>query len=108
MFGIGTGELIVIAIIALIALGPERLPTVLRTLGRASREVKKATREIRAQTGIDELMHDDVLRDAMRPNAAPARPRAPARSPLDDAARAREQPEEGVDVHHARRREEAT
>lgn len=107
MFGIGTGELIVIAIIALIALGPERLPTVLRTLGRASREIKKATQDLRQHTGIDELLHDDALRDPLRRNAPPARKLAPARALIDDAAREREQPEEGVDVQYARRHEES-
>lgn len=34
MFDIGFAELILIAIIGLLVLGPERLPTVLRTLGR--------------------------------------------------------------------------
>ena len=34
MFDIGWGELVVIGIVALIAIGPKELPTVLRTLGQ--------------------------------------------------------------------------
>ena len=33
MFNLGWGELIVIGIVALIAIGPKELPTVLHTLG---------------------------------------------------------------------------
>ena len=34
MFGIGWGEFVVIGIVALIAIGPKELPTVLRTVGQ--------------------------------------------------------------------------
>ncbi|HTQ82130.1 MAG TPA: twin-arginine translocase TatA/TatE family subunit, partial [Pseudolabrys sp.] len=34
MFGLNWGELVVIGIVALIAIGPKELPTVLRTIGQ--------------------------------------------------------------------------
>lgn len=49
MFGIGTQELIVIGIIALIVVGPKKLPEIGRAIGRGLREIKKATDEIKNQ-----------------------------------------------------------
>ncbi|MBE7415473.1 MAG: twin-arginine translocase TatA/TatE family subunit [Deltaproteobacteria bacterium] len=59
MFGIGIGELILVLIAALIALGPEKLPQMAKALGKAytefmkaGEEVKKSFREAAAQTGV--------------------------------------------------------
>lgn len=47
MFGIGVTELIVIFIIALIVIGPQKLPDIAKALGKAFAEFKKATEEIK-------------------------------------------------------------
>ena len=41
MFDIGWGELVVIGIVALIAIGPKELPTVLRTLGQYMAQIRR-------------------------------------------------------------------
>jgi len=46
MFNIGTPELVVIIVIALIFLGPQQLPELAKSLGKFMREVKKATNEV--------------------------------------------------------------
>jgi Tat protein translocase TatB subunit len=43
MFGIGMQELIIIAIIALIVVGPKKLPDLAKTLGKGFSEFRKAT-----------------------------------------------------------------
>lgn len=47
MFGIGTGELIVILLIAIIVLGPKEIPRIARTLGRGMREIQRAKDELK-------------------------------------------------------------
>ena len=42
-FGIGTGEILLILILALIIWGPGRLPEIARTLGKAVRTLKKGS-----------------------------------------------------------------
>jgi TatA/E family protein of Tat protein translocase len=44
MFGIGFPELLLIMAIALIVLGPKRLPDLARALGRGFSEFKRATK----------------------------------------------------------------
>jgi sec-independent protein translocase protein TatB len=53
MFGIGMPELILIAVVALIVLGPKKLPDLAKSLGRAVREFKKATSELKDSLQVD-------------------------------------------------------
>jgi len=54
MPGIGFGELAVIFLLLLIFVGPQRLPQVARTLGRAMMEVRRATDELKGALYIEE------------------------------------------------------
>ena len=53
MFGIGMPEMILILAIALIVIGPKKLPDLAKSLGRAMREFKKATNELKETMQID-------------------------------------------------------
>jgi len=67
MFGnIGLPELMIIMIVALLVFGPKKLPEIGRTIGKAVREFKKSTDEIKGkfeeQIRIDEFktLKDDL------------------------------------------------
>jgi len=49
MFDIGWGELVVIGIVALIAIGPKELPTVLRTLGQYMAKIRRMAADFQGQ-----------------------------------------------------------
>ena len=61
MFDIGWGELVVIGIVALIAIGPKELPTVLRTLGQYMGKVKRMAAEFQGQ--FQEAMREAEMAD---------------------------------------------
>ncbi len=59
-FGIGLPELIFIAIIALIVLGPERLPATMREIAKMWGYVRNLTRELTSQFGDELKALDDI------------------------------------------------
>lgn len=106
MFGIGSGELLIIALVVLIAVGPKRMPQLMQAVGKGMRDLRKASSDLRKQSGLDDLMREDPLgvRELEREIR---RPVAPQRSQKMSAEmRESEAPAEGVDVDLARRRAE--
>ena len=71
MFDIGFSEMMVIAVLALIVIGPERLPKVARTLGhlagRLQRYVADVKADINREVELDELRK---MRDSMQQAAS--------------------------------------
>lgn len=61
MFDIGWGELVVIGVVALIAIGPKELPGVLRTLGQAMAKVRRMAAEFQGQ--FNEAMREAEMAD---------------------------------------------
>jgi sec-independent protein translocase protein TatB len=59
MFDIGFPELVVISIVALLVIGPEKLPEAIRTMslwvGRVQRSFASIRREIESEIGADEI-----------------------------------------------------
>jgi len=49
VFGLGFGEILIILVLALILLGPTRLPDAAKQLGKSLREFKKATDDLKNQ-----------------------------------------------------------
>ena len=66
MFGIGMPELVVIMVVALIVLGPKRLPEAARGLGKAFAELRRATSGITEELDNAQIMLDEEVRATER------------------------------------------
>jgi sec-independent protein translocase protein TatB len=53
MFNIGTQELLVILLLALIVVGPQKLPELARSIGRGMREFRKMQDEVKDMVKVD-------------------------------------------------------
>ena len=88
-FGIGTWELLLILVLALIIWGPGRLPEIARTLGKITRTLKKASFDL---TTV--LTKEIESEDKNPPPSPPARSTGDQAKPTSSAAvkkRARQQ-----------------
>ena len=68
MFDIGFPELVMISVVALLVIGPEKLPETIRTIslwiGRIQRSFSNIRREIEAEIGADEIrtqLHNEAI-----------------------------------------------
>ena len=55
MFNIGAGEILIVLVVAFVIVGPDDLPKVARWLGRMVRKLRTLIRDIKAETGWDEV-----------------------------------------------------
>ena len=60
MFGLGFQEIIIILIVALLIIGPRKLPDLAKSLGKAFREFKHATEDLKQNFDLDELTREDT------------------------------------------------
>ncbi|MBR1559490.1 MAG: twin-arginine translocase TatA/TatE family subunit [Clostridia bacterium] len=65
MFNIGFGEILIVLVVAFVIVGPDDLPKVARWLGRNVRKLKLLIRDLKRETGWDEIEKEvrDVQRD---------------------------------------------
>lgn len=84
MFGIGVAEFFAVLVLALIVLGPERLPRAMRTLGRWVRQLRQMTREFRKEFAEEfSILYEEM--DVLRQEAENTRQElADIRSELSD------------------------
>ncbi len=80
MFDVGFSELVLIGLIALLVVGPERLPPLVRSagrwLGRAQRMARDLKRELERETNLQELtqLQQTLRQESVDLNAAAAAP----------------------------------
>lgn len=65
MFNIGIGEIMIVLVVAFVVVGPDDLPRVARWLGRGVRKLRTLIRDIKKETGWDEVEREvrEVQRD---------------------------------------------
>ena len=81
MFGIGEGELVLIVLFAFLIFGPDKLPGMGRTLGRALRQFKSA------QEGFTEVVQTNIVDPAAEAlSDTPKKPNRNRAAELDDDA----------------------
>jgi sec-independent protein translocase protein TatB len=123
VFGVSLGEVMLIAVVALVVFDPRRLPEVLGTLGKWIAKLRRVTTEMRRQTGIDEILRQEgisggisELRSMLRPDLTGAGRFGPGAGVMASAGqssgvnaygeavtfdRYREYPTEGADAYGA-------
>ena len=64
MFDIGWSEMMVVAVLTLLIMGPKELPNTLRTVSKWVRKAKGLAREF--QSGVDDVIRESDLQDARK------------------------------------------
>ena len=61
MFGFSFGELVVLVIVAIVVIGPKDLPKLLRKAGQWSGKIRRMASDLRAQSGIDDVLRGEGI-----------------------------------------------
>lgn len=105
MFGMGGTEILVILIVALLFLGPDKLPEAAKSISKGIRDIKKQSRVLQRTIEDDEHIGGAIrdLKSALRGEDEPIRPRPPkpAKQLVETAAAAVALPEPGTAEHGA-------
>ncbi len=88
MFGIGMQEVLLILVIALVVIGPKKLPEVAKALGKGYGEFRRAFDDMKQSINVDmrteeekerlRRIHERVQPPPEKPEEAPAEPPVPA------------------------------
>ena len=84
MFDVGFSELLVIAVVALLVLGPERLPTAARTVGALLRKARQSFDSVKSE--VERELHDDELKRTLQDLPRPSETLRSLTQPLEQSA----------------------
>ena len=95
MFNLGAGEITVILVLALIFLGPKKLPDLATGLGKLIREIRKATSDVKNEITLDDSFRKPFaeLRDAVTLHPDELKRRDQIRKSVEEAKKRAEQAE---------------
>lgn len=100
MFGIGMPELLLILIVALVVLGPKKLPELARTLGRALSELKKTAEDLKENLNVDEDWRDisKEIKESINLSApSPGQEPLPSTGPWSDEDHGEKTPADSIE-----------
>lgn len=66
MFGFSFGEILVLLIVGIVVVGPRKLPMMMRTAGQWIAKLRRMSTDLRAQSGIDDLIRQEGLERELR------------------------------------------
>jgi Tat protein translocase TatB subunit len=96
MFGIGPEELALVALLALLVLGPERLPKVMRDMGRFVGDLRRTSDELRTEfLNADKYLDHPAATPAVASETATAPAESTSAGPPGESAFDRELREAG-------------
>ncbi|ACN99762.1 Sec-independent protein translocase protein TatB [Sulfurihydrogenibium azorense] len=84
MFGIGLQELLLIMVVALIVLGPQRLPEVAKALGKFYREIKSSVDEVKSSVVNDISSVKSIQKDIKIDDFNQVKPQETSKSSFDE------------------------
>ena len=70
MFGIGSTEILVILVVALLVLGPKKLPQIARTIGRAMGEFRRVSTEFQRTLNTEIAFEEEAEKKKARGQAS--------------------------------------
>jgi len=97
MFGIGMPELVLILALALIVLGPKRLPEIARALGKGLAEFRRATDELKdelrqVEQDVEEASAQAMAESDLKPATTADAPSPPTPAPTPPAEESGKKP----------------
>jgi sec-independent protein translocase protein TatA len=96
MFGIGMPEMIIILVLALIVIGPHKLPELAKSLGKGLAEFKKASEGFQRSVQEEAAKADVVVKEP----APQVKSASASVEPVSTQAAAEPQPVEKKETHH--------
>jgi len=73
VFGLSFGELVMLLLVAVIVLGPKELPRYLRKAGQLAGQLQRMARDMRAKSGIDDVLRSEGIGTDIAEIRPPAR-----------------------------------
>lgn len=84
MFDVGFSELVLIAVVALLVLGPERLPGAARTVGALLRKARQSFESVKAE--VEREVRDEELKRVLKSMPQPSETLRTLTEPLERQA----------------------
>jgi sec-independent protein translocase protein TatB len=66
VFGFSFGEIMVLLVVGIVVVGPRKLPAMMRTMGQWVAKLRRMSTDLRAQSGIDDLIRQEGIEREIR------------------------------------------